>query len=97
MELSAGKHDDDCGGHCFTGASHFLLRRGDDGQGCRIAPTVAVGHAILVICYNMIRNRSRYNDLGSDYFRKRNKDALVRQSVKRLEALGYNVSLEVAA
>jgi transposase len=59
--------------------------------------TVAVGHAILVICYHMIRNRSRYNDLGSDYFRKCNKDALVRQSVKRLEALGYNVSLEEVA
>jgi len=43
----------------------------------------------------MIQNRSRYNDLGSDYFRKRNKDALVRQIVKRLEALGHYVSLKV--
>jgi hypothetical protein len=45
----------------------------------------------------MIKNRSRFNDLGADYFRKRNKDVLVRQSVKRLEALGFNVSLEEAA
>ena len=57
---------------------------------------MAVGHAILVICYHMIKNRSQYNDLGSDYFHKRNKDALMRQNVKRLEALGYKVSLEAA-
>jgi transposase len=71
---------------------------------CRIAArrggkraAVAVGHAILVICYHMIKNRSRYNDLGADYFQHRNKEALVRQNVKRLAALGYNVILEEIA
>jgi len=58
---------------------------------------VAVGHAILVICYHMIKNRMRYIDLGADYFRNRNKAALVRQNVKRLEALGYDVTLTEAA
>jgi len=58
---------------------------------------VAVGHSILVICYHMIKNRTRYNDLGADYFQNRNKEALVRQSVKRLQSLGFTVTLEEIA
>ena len=58
---------------------------------------VAVGHAILVICYHMIQNRTRYHELGPDYFKNRNKDVLVRQNVKRLEALGFTVTLEEVA
>ena len=47
---------------------------------------VAVGHSILTICYHMIKNRSRYNDLGEDFFKKRSRDSLIIQNVKRLEA-----------
>ena len=56
---------------------------------------VAVCHAILVICYHMIKNRTQYKDLGADFFQNRNKDFLVRQNVKRLEPLGFNVTLDV--
>lgn len=58
---------------------------------------VAVGHAILVICYHMIKNNSHYNELGADYFKERNKAVLVHQSVKRLAALGFEVSLKEIA
>jgi transposase len=58
---------------------------------------VAVGHSILVICYHMIQNRTRYNDLGADFFQNRNVEALVKQNIKRLQALGYNVVLEKVA
>lgn len=58
---------------------------------------VAVGHAILIICYHMIKNRSHYNELGADFFQTRNRDTLIRQSVKRLETLGFTVSLEEIA
>jgi len=58
---------------------------------------VAVGHSILVICYHMIKNRTRYNDLGADFFQNRNKESLVRQNVKRLQSLGFIVTLEEAA
>jgi transposase len=58
---------------------------------------VAVGHAILVICYHMIQNKTHYNDLGADFFQKRNRDSLVRQNVRRLQALGFNVVLEEIA
>lgn len=58
---------------------------------------VAVGHAILIICYHMIKDRSHYHELGNDYFQKRNRDVLMRQSVKRLETLGFTVSLKETA
>jgi hypothetical protein len=59
--------------------------------------TVAVGHSILVTCYHMIQNRTRYRDLGADFFQNRNKETLVKQNVKRLQALGFNVTLEQIA
>jgi hypothetical protein len=55
---------------------------------------VAVGHSILVTIYHMIKNRTKYHDLGADFFQTRNKEALVKQNIKRLQALGYNVTLE---
>ena len=58
---------------------------------------VAVGHSILVTIYHMIKNRTNYHDLGADYFQNRNKEALVKQNIKRLQALGYNVVLEKIA
>ena len=58
---------------------------------------VAVGHSILVTCYHMIQNRTHYRDLGADFFQKRNKEALVKQNVKRLQALGFKVILEQIA
>lgn len=56
---------------------------------------LAVAHTILIICYFMIRDGVRYKDLGADYFDKRNKDAVLRRSVKRLENLGYDVSIKL--
>ena len=58
---------------------------------------VAVGHSILVTCYHMIQNRTHYHDLGADFFQNRNKEALVKQNVKRLQALGFKVILEQTA
>jgi len=58
---------------------------------------VAVGHSILVICYHMIKNRTQYNELGADFFQKRSEDAIVKQNVKRLESLGYSVTIEKIA
>ena len=53
-----------------------------------------MGHAILKICYYMIRDRSHYRDLGADYFSNLNKQDIVRRTVKRIESLGFKVTLE---
>jgi hypothetical protein len=58
---------------------------------------VAVGHSIFVICYHMIKNRTQYHDLGADFFQNRNRESLIRQNVKRLESLGFTVTLEKVA
>ncbi len=58
---------------------------------------IAVAHSILVIAYHMLRDGTEYQDLGGDYFDKRNKDQLQQRLVKRLEGLGLQVSLQSAA
>jgi len=58
---------------------------------------VAVGHTILVALYHMLRDGATYEDLGPLYFDERDRRATVGRSVRRLEALGYRVTLEPAA
>jgi transposase len=58
--------------------------------------TMAVGHAILVIAYHLLRRRTTYVDLGPDYFDRRNADAVRRSLVKRLTSLGHVVTLTPA-
>ncbi|MGQ9756086.1 MAG: IS110 family transposase, partial [Desulfotomaculales bacterium] len=58
---------------------------------------VAVGHTILVIVYHILKHGTPYVDLGANYFDEQDKTAIVRRSVKRLEKLGYKVTVEPAA
>jgi len=55
---------------------------------------IAVARTILVIAYHMLRNGTEYVDLGADYFDHRNEQQVQRHLVKRLEHLGFKVSLE---
>jgi transposase len=58
---------------------------------------IAVAHAILVTIYHLLKDGTYYRDLGADHFDRRDRDALVRSNVRRLERLGYHVSLSPAA
>jgi len=58
---------------------------------------VAVSHSILVIAYHMIQRKEPYHELGGDYFDKRRPEASAKRLVKRLEQLGFSVSLEQAS
>ena len=56
---------------------------------------VAVAHTILVLVYVLLtREQESYHDLGSHYFDERDRNVVQRRLVRRLEALGYTVSLE---
>ncbi len=55
---------------------------------------VAVGHSILVTAYHLLAREQDYADLGPDYFERRDRAAVERRSVQRLEALGDRVTLE---
>lgn len=57
---------------------------------------VAVAHALLVAIYHMLQDGTVYQDLGPDYFDRIDREALVRRSLRRLERLGYEVSIKEA-
>ena len=57
---------------------------------------VAVAHTILVIVYHLLTRGTLYQDLGVHYFDERDRRAVERRAVRRLEGLGYKVSLEPA-
>jgi transposase len=55
---------------------------------------VAVARHILVIIYHILRDHEPYHDLGASYLDQRDRQAVERRLVRRLEALGYAVSLQ---
>jgi transposase len=57
---------------------------------------VAVGHQILEIAYYVMRDGVTYQELGADYFERRDRERTTRRHVKQLEALGYTVTLKAA-
>jgi transposase len=58
---------------------------------------VAVGHQLLEIAFYIMRDGVTYHELGADYFDRRHTEGAVRRHVRRLEALGYRVTIEQAA
>jgi len=58
---------------------------------------IAVGHKILVICYEVLKRQEPYRELGADFLDKRKKDKIVRSYVNRLSALGYEVTVKQTA
>ena len=55
---------------------------------------VAVAHSILVAVYHILSRGETYRELGGDYFDRISPQTLQRRLVRRLENLGYKVSLE---
>lgn len=55
--------------------------------------TIALGHSILVIIYHLITEETDYQELGSNYYDERDRQAVQRRLVRRLEQLGYEVVL----
>jgi transposase len=58
---------------------------------------VAIAHKILVAVFHMLSEQVSYNDLGDLYLDKLNKQHLTRNLVRRLERLGFRVTLEELA
>lgn len=68
---------------------HRMVRR----KGKKKA-NVAVGHAILVIVYHILKNKVPYYELGADHFDRLNLKYITNHLVGRLNGLGYKVILE---
>ncbi len=58
---------------------------------------VAVAHCLLLIAYHLLARECAYVELGHTYFDQRDRQTLERRLVRRLEALGYRVTVEPAA
>lgn len=54
---------------------------------------VAVAHSLLVVIYHLLRTGRPYHDLGVAYLDTLDSQRIVRSHVRRLESLGYNVTL----
>lgn len=66
-------------------------------RGAKRAQT-AIAHSILVAAWHVLSTGTSYQDLGADYFIKRdNPDYRRRRAVAQLEQLGYQVALEPMA
>jgi len=57
---------------------------------------IATGRRILEIAYYVLRDGVAYEELGANFYDEHKKDAVVRNAVKRLERLGYKVTVEAA-
>jgi transposase len=58
---------------------------------------VAVAHALLIAIYHMLKDGTHYFDLGPEHFDKLDREAIARRSIRRLERLGFNVTITPAA
>jgi transposase len=70
-----------------------LFRRLAARRGVKRA-TIAVAHALLGIAYHVLKHDVDYRDLGPGYFDSLDPARLKRRLVKRLEGLGFHVTLE---
>ena len=55
---------------------------------------VAVSHSLLVIIYHMLRDKQDYHDLGPHFFETLDTTRQRDSALRRLQALGYKVTLE---
>jgi transposase len=76
---------------CYLSAQYHRLagRRG------KKKAIVAVMHSILVIAYHLIQRNEPYTELGGNYFDQHDVQATKRHLVRRLEKLGFDVSVNL--
>lgn len=71
-------------------AAHYHRRAARRG---RKRAVVAVAHTILIIAYHMLQRQEPYQDLGGNYYDERKKEKVANRYVRRLERLGYRVTI----
>jgi len=52
---------------------------------------VAVAHSILIAIYHVIKKDTHYQDLGSDYYNKYNRERKIAGHLKKLNQLGWQI------
>ncbi len=67
---------------------HRIKARRGDKRAC-----LAVGHRILRMAYTLLSKRRPYQEEGPDYYRTADKDRLKERLVRRLQRMGYEVTV----
>jgi hypothetical protein len=75
--------------HSYLGERYRRLKKR---RGSKRA-ALAVGHSILVIFYQMMKTGQEYEEKGEEFFRQKDRGKVEQQLVRRLERLGYQVTL----
>lgn len=58
---------------------------------------IAVAHRILILAYYIIRDGASYREPGGDLYDRRNRERTAKRLTKRLERIGFEVTLQVRA
>ncbi len=82
--------------HSVRGSNNYLgaLYRRTASRNGKKRAGIVVAHAMLRISYYLLTRKEMYVDLGEDYFDKQKEQSIVRHSLRRLESLGYTVTLK---
>lgn len=56
-----------------------------------------MAHSILVIIYHLLSDQVCYQELGGNFFDERDRQAVEKRLVRRLQRLGYQVELQPAS
>jgi transposase len=72
----------------FHAQFHRIARR----RG-RNKAAMAVAHSLLIVVYHVLRTEQPYTELGADYLDQLDATRIERHHVRRLEQLGYAVTL----
>lgn len=67
------------------------------GRKGRKRAAIAVGHSILIIAYHLLLLEEPYQDLGVDYFERRNRQTQERRLFRQAAALGFTVTRDQPA
>ena len=54
---------------------------------------VAVAHSMLIAIYHVLKDNVAFKDLGADYYNQFNRERKANGMIKKLKALGYNVTI----
>lgn len=74
----------------FLGANYQRLRKRIEHK----KAIVALAHRILVIIYHLLKEQQAYRELGPDRFDEKAAEVARRRTLRTLEQLGYDVTLQ---
>ena len=75
--------------NCFLTA---LFYRVASRRGLKRA-AMAVAHRVLIIAYHILRDGTEYREIGGNYYDRRNPERTAKRLTRRLEQIGYKVTL----